>query len=182
MSIGVKWAHPAAAKTSTTRTYTDLDPLHWDADALFIQVNDSGNVQRAMGNHNGGMKPAAPVDQGLHGQFGLRIEIACGLIQNQDGWVRQNRSRDGDSLPLSAGQSETAFTNDRFISLRKTIDELVHTRFSCGRAHIRRASVRPAQTNIFGDGSVQQNDVLRDKTDLAPKARQRVVLNVDSVD
>ena len=108
--------------------------------------------------------------------------MACGLIQHQDRRIGKNCSSDGDSLALSSGQSQTAFANDGFISYWKMIDELVHTGGPCGVAHVGSRGIRPAEPDIFGDGSVQQNNFLRYKSDLAAKTLKRVVLNVDSID
>src|SRR3982751_4657639 len=60
--------------------------------------------------------------------FALRVEIARGFIENENLRRYEKRTRDGEALPLAAGQFDTALADDRLVLLRQPLDELVCVR------------------------------------------------------
>lgn len=67
-----------------------------------VGVFDGG---QAMGNHQRGAVLHQPVQCRLHRAFGLGVERAGSLIQNQDGGVFQQGAGDGQPLALAARQA-----------------------------------------------------------------------------
>ena len=71
---------------------------------------------------------------GLHELlFVFRVNIGCGLIQNDDGCVLHNRPGDRDALALAAGQVTAGGTADRLIAVLQPHYELVGSRISSRR-------------------------------------------------
>ena len=66
----------------------------------------------------------------------LRINISCCLIQNEDSWISEHRSCDGQSLTLSAAEPNSAFTDQSMHAIRKAIDKLKRIRDICGGTNI----------------------------------------------
>src|SRR5207237_6634522 len=60
----------------------------------------------------------------LNQRFALAVEARSRFIENQNFRLSQNRSRDGDALPLPAGKLDPALADDRVVFLLKAFDEL----------------------------------------------------------
>jgi len=43
-----------------------------------------------------------PLEPGLHGGLAQGVQCRCGLVEHDDRGVLQERTRDGDTLPLTA--------------------------------------------------------------------------------
>ena len=55
----------------------------------------------------------------LHQHLGFRVEVGGGFIQDEDGRVLQQCSRNGKTLALASAQLRSTFTDDRIVSLRQ---------------------------------------------------------------
>src|SRR5436190_9541801 len=60
-----------------------------------------------------------PVQRLLDEPFGLGVERACRLIEDEDRRVPQDRPRDRDPLLLAAREAVAALTDDRVVALRR---------------------------------------------------------------
>ena len=76
--------------------------------------------------------------------FGLGIQRAGRLVQNQDRRVAQHGPRDGEALPLAARHAHAALPDHRVVALRHLLDELVRHARSRAAASIRSAVRVPA--------------------------------------
>src|ERR1044071_1118134 len=68
----------------------------------------------------------------LDGRFGLRIEVAGRLVEQQDRRVLEQGARDRDTLLLSAGQAHAALAEVRVVAVRLRGEELVGLGRTCG--------------------------------------------------
>lgn len=103
---------------------TRVDPRTKDAalvhDHNAVGVFDGG---QAMGNHQRGAVLHQPIQCRLHRAFGLGVERAGSLIQNQDGGVFQQGAGNGQPLTLPAGQPHAVFANQGVKALRHGFDK-----------------------------------------------------------
>src|SRR5215469_7833737 len=86
----------------------------------FLQYDDLVRVldrRQAMGDDQHGAVLHQVVDGVLHEALRLGIELAGGLVQNEDGRVPQHRPGDGDPLALAPGQPRPALAEDGVVSL-----------------------------------------------------------------
>src|SRR5271155_4940517 len=60
--------------------------------------------------------------------FALRIEARSGFVENEDAWIRENRSRNRDALFLSAAQAHAPLAYDGVVFIWKAVGELIHAR------------------------------------------------------
>src|SRR5262245_31919978 len=134
-----------------------------------------------MRNHDGGANTSTLIDQGLHGHFGLRVQAACGFVEHQDRRVQKNSAGDGETLAFARGKQRASLTDDGVIGLRPSTDEFFYTRRLGRSAYFVGCRLRSAESNVFGDGSIEQNGVLAYKRDFAAKSIECVVANVDSI-
>ena len=85
-----------------------------------VRVPDGGQPVR---HHQGGAPLHQPVEGGLDGHLGLRIQGRGRLVQQQDWRVPQQRARQHDALALAAGELPAAFAGIRVIPLGQRGDE-----------------------------------------------------------
>ena len=102
----------------------------------------------------------------LNNGFGLRVERARRLVQDQDARVFQKDARDRDALAFAAGELVAAVADDRLVPLRQRADDVVDVgglrrRFDLG---LRRAE--PAVADVPGHGVVKKVRLLRHDPDV----------------
>ena len=61
-----------------------------------------------MGDDEGGASFHQAIEGFLHQPFAVGVEAGCGLIQDQDGGISQQRPGDGDALALASTQLAAA--------------------------------------------------------------------------
>src|SRR6266481_5889335 len=90
--------------------------------------------------------------QGFHEQtFGLTVERAGGLIENENGRIFQQSSGDCQPLPFTARKSATVFPKYCVVRSREALDKIVSVGvLSCGFDLLRRGA-GPSISNIVGN-------------------------------
>ena len=132
-SLSVTYVTPAVIADVTERIVAAVDPQRIilfgsqargdaaagsDLDLLVIQ--DSPHSDREIRRR---------IEQRLlDRRFGLRIECAGGFVQQQDRCIPQQRTGDGDALPLSAGQAHAALAEFGGVPAGLGDDEVVRLR------------------------------------------------------
>src|SRR3546814_5402204 len=81
----------------------------------FVGIDNGG---QAMRDDKRGAMARNLIQFELNGALGARIERAGGLIENQDGWILEQCSGDGDALLFAAGQFQAAFAHLGLIAVR----------------------------------------------------------------
>src|SRR5690242_18591700 len=138
--------------------------------------------RKAVGDHNHGAVLHQIGKRLLYQHFTLGVEVAGGLVQNQDGRVLDQRPRDGDALALAAAELEAASADHGLIAVRQTRDEIVRQRGFGGGADGLGRHVRAAIRNVVGDRVVEDKGFLRDDADLRAQAGKRYGADVAAID
>src|SRR5664280_3786954 len=100
----------------------------------------------------------------LDAYFRSVIDAACGFIENQNGWICQDHTCDGQQLLLTSRDIGGLFIEDGIVSFRQTSDEVIGMR-SLGSSHdlLLRRVVAPIG-NIFTNRTVEKPGILEDHT------------------
>src|SRR5690606_9888630 len=114
-----------------------------------------------------GGAPAAEVleavaDEGL----ALGVEAGGGLVEDEDAGVGDDRTRDGDALPLSAGELDAALADDGVVAVVEALDELIAVRDAGGGADLLDAGAGARERDVLADGAVEEEVVLEDDAEL----------------
>ena len=75
----------------------DAPPIYGD------DLVSMANCTEPVRNDDHGSARAYGLHVPLNDAFGLEIERARGLVENENAWVGEQRASDGDPLPLSPG-------------------------------------------------------------------------------
>ena len=96
----------------------------------------------------------------------LGIERARWFVEDEERRVGQQRARDGDPLPLTAGEIRAAFGQHGLIAIRQRVNEFGGARVFGRSFDFRSRCVLPAIGEIFCDGRRQHEAVLRDEREM----------------
>ena len=91
----------------------------------------------------------------LNHRFALAVKTGGSLVQNQEARIRQNRTGNGDTLTLPPRQLDATLTDDRVISVRETMDELVAVGDTTYPFYLRAGRMAPSKTDIRGNRPVE---------------------------
>src|SRR5664280_2324114 len=96
--------------------------------------------------------------------FRSGIDAACSFIENQNGWICQDHTSDGQQLLLTSRDIGGLFIEDGIVSFGQTPDEVIGMR-SLGGSHdlLLRSVVAPVG-NILTDRAVEEPGILQDHT------------------
>ena len=125
-------------------------------DAALAQHQDAVGVShrgQAMGDDEAGAVVHQALQRLLHQRLRFAIERAGGLVQDQDSRVLQQRPRDGDALPLPAGEVDSALAQQRFIAIWQGEDELVCIGRLRRRDDFVVAGIGPAVRDVLADAA-----------------------------
>ena len=150
-------------------------------------VHDQQPVQRA---HRGQPvrhhQRAAAFHQALHGlldqHLAFAVQAGRGLIQDQDGRVREEGARDRHALALAAGQLHAALAHHRVIALGQAHDEVVRAGLPRRVLDLGLRRAGPAVGDVLGQRAVEQDGLLLHDRDLTAQRgllRLGDVLSVD---
>ena len=132
---------------------------------------DLTNSRKTMGDDDRG-SAFAQDSQGLLDQvFRQGIETRGRLVEHEDRFVGKNRSRDGDSLALTAREFDASFADEGLISLIELRDELVGMRAACGLADLVERRGGAAVGDIIGERTTKENRLLGHDRDHRPPVR-----------
>src|SRR5213596_2282380 len=154
-------------------------------DATFLQqqheicVRDRGQV---VCDHETGLAGHQAIECLAHGRLAFHVETGHRLVQNQDRGVANERARDGDALPLPAGEGRAPLADDAVVPVFQLTDELVGVGGLGRRDDLVRARFGAAVRNIFPDGRAEQQRLLEHEPDLAPQRLAAIMADVDPVD
>ncbi len=154
------------------------------ADTPVMHDNDIVRVldrREAVGYHD--RSPAGhQLFQGvLDPLFGFRINIRCGLVQNQDGRIKRQRPREGQQLSLSSREGRSALADPFVVTVRKPFDEFARVDLPRGLANLPVADLLAAQPDITLDIARENEYVLLHLPDGAADLLPRHFLNINAV-
>gem|GEM_PF-2790813 len=137
-------------------------------DASFIKNQDAirtaGGI-KAMGDHDPGTPTQQILERGADQLFGLGIERGGRLVKDQDRRVFDQRTGDGDPLPLAGRQACSVLAEPRVIGIRQAGDEPVRMDGpGRGLDPLSRDVCAPVG-DVVVNGIVEEHGVLRHQTD-----------------
>ena len=142
----------------------------------------SRTVAEAVGDDEG--RPALhQVGEGLlHQPLGLGVERGGGLVEDEDGRVLEQGARDGDALPLPAGEPAPPLADHGVVAARQVEDEVVGEGRARRRLDARLVHVVEAVGDVGAHGVVEEHRLLGHEADLLAQARERDLADVHAVD
>ena len=102
------------------------------------------------------------VQRSLHKAFGLVVQRAGCLVQNQHGRIFEEQPRNGNALLLTAAELDSALAANRVVAVFKSHDKIVRACELCRGDYFFVGRVASAVKDIFFDGAVEKVDVLLD--------------------
>src|SRR5215510_3581870 len=153
---------------------------HFD-DAPVLQHHDLVGIadgREAVGNHNGGTSLQDALQGTLDEHFRVRIDIRCGLVQDENTGVANNGAGKAEQLPLTNAQVHAALGEGRIIALRQCHDKVVRPHRLGGGDHVRIAGGGAGVADVLLNGPGKQVGFLEDHAHLA---YQRLALHVPDV-
>ena len=122
-----------------------------------------------MGDHYGRTVLHQVLQRFLYQTFGFRIQGGCGLIQDQDRGILQDRTGDTDSLALSTRQFSTSVTYIGIVTFLTRYDKIVSVSDAGGFLHLFHRSSFHSKSDIVEEGIVKQDSLLIDISHQSPK-------------
>ena len=153
------------------------DPALIDEDDLVGE----GNARRAVGDYDNRrrqLRVAQPLeDSRLH----RRINSGSGVVQNQQARLADQRPRQGNPLPLPAGETRAPFAKYGVIAFRQFEDEFVGAGEFCGSNHL--LIIREhSESDIAAYRVIEEERLLGDVRHLAGQSRPRKAAQIPAVD
>src|SRR5205085_12152009 len=116
----------------------------------------AGDRAEAVGDDEGGAALEQVGQRRLDELLALGVEVAGGLVEDQDLRVGQDRAGDADALALAAGQLEPALADERVVALGQSVDELVGVGAAGGVADVGLGGAAAAVGDVLADRAVEQ--------------------------
>ena len=137
-----------------------------------IQDDDSIRVlngRESMCDHQG-RSILHQIAQGqLYDPFRLGVECRRRFIEDQKRRITKNGSGNRQALPLATRKFEAAFPDDRIVPFRQTENKVMSLgQFRC-LLDIGLAGTGPSERNVASDGIIEQDNLLRDDSDMGPQ-------------
>ena len=136
----------------------------------------------AVGDADDGAVFGEVVDGFLDFGLGLGIERGGGFVEDEDGGVADEGAGDGDALALAAGEALAAFAEGGVVALREGLDEVVGVGFAGGGDDFLARGADFAEGDVFGDGGVEEEDVLADEGEVGAEVGDAEGFERDAVD
>ena len=135
-----------------------------------------------MGDDDGRAVLGQAVKRRLNLTLGLRVHRGRRFVEDEDARVLEHGARDGDALPLAAGQVLVAEADHRLVAVGVFDDEIVRRR-DFGRVDdllVGRVGARVA--DVFHNRAAEQVGLLRDDGNHPVQRGEGQLPQVDAVD
>src|SRR6185437_9514415 len=126
--------------------------LHEPAVVEHQDLVRAGDRRQAVRDHERGAPRAQPPESIANERLALAVQTRCGLVQNEDAGIGQQRPGDRHALPLAAAQPHAAFTHHRVEPFGEAVNELVAVREPRGLADLGHGGARHGERNVLRDG------------------------------
>ena len=107
-----------------------------------------------------------PCDVAVHDGFAVGVKRTRGLVENENGWIDDQRSRDRKALPLPSGKIGRSFIDTGFITARQFVDELLGARQTRRLDDVIKSGVRHGRTNVLAYRSAKKKILLQNDADV----------------
>ena len=155
-----------------------------DDAAVFDDDNHVGAGDRAqpVGDDEARSSAHQMAEALLNQPLAFRVEIAGGLVENQQLGVGQDRPGDRQSLPLAAAEPHAAFANHGLHTVGHAVDELGGIGGFGGGADFAFGRVAPRIGDVLSDRAVEQKHILLDNPEQRTKRFDVVIPQIAAVE
>src|SRR5690606_8507390 len=136
----------------------------------------------AVRDQNEGLVLAGGPQARLELGFALVVHIAAGLVQQQDLGIVDQGARDGDRLPLPAGQGIATLADDHVVALGVAGGEFIHSRQGGGGQDVLVRGEGRGDGQVVLERAVEQHRILGHIADGAPDVGRIDLVEIDAVD
>lgn len=112
----------------------------------------------------------------------LGVEVAGGLVHDEDARVAEDGARNTDALALAAGELDAALSDDGVVAVLRPCYELLGLCDGGSGGDFGPRSARTAVLDVFGDTAGEESNVLRHDGDLLAETALRHVAYVYTID
>ena len=137
---------------------------------------------QALRDDEGGAARQQPAQGIVNQLLGVRIDAGGGVVEDQDARIHQNGPRNGDPLPLAAGQSYAALAHHGVVALVQAHHVVVDAGRLRRRVHVGVGGVRGAERNVVPNAGGKQHRILHHDPDLRAQRCDGHLAHVDAVD
>ena len=135
-----------------------------------------------VGDGDGGAAAGQGLEGLLNRLFAFGVDVAGGLVEDQDRRIVEDRPGDREALPFAAGETRAALAEPGVVAERRVEDELVGLgRFGGGDRLLGRAGGQ-AVNQIVPDRAAEQERLLQHDADLLAELLRRELAYVNAVD
>src|SRR5262249_5985093 len=113
--------------------------------------------------------------------FRVGVDLRHRFVEDENRRIMENRPGNGDALLLPAGETHAMFANASLVAFGEVLDEVVGISTPSGVEDLFLGGVARAIRDVVVDGVGEEEGVLRNKTDLFPKAAKADRRDVDAV-
>ena len=139
------------------------------------------NGAQTVGDHQTGAALHHALQRLLDQRFALGVEVAGGLVQDQDARVFEDDPRDGHPLLLAAGEPVPPLADDRVIAIGQLGDEVVDVGGAAGGLQFGLRRIGPGIEQVGADGVVEEVGLLGHHADIGRQGGQRDVAQIVAV-
>ena len=119
---------------------------------------------------------------GANQLIGFGVDRGRGIVENKDLRLFQQRTRNAQTLALTAGNVGTALFDVRIVLVGEFLNEAVGLRKLACVTNLFISGVRIAPTQVFGNGSGEQHVLLQYHGDLIAQYFQIVIAHIHAAD
>ena len=150
-------------------------------------VHDENHVGFLHGGHTLGDDDLRGVGNlmmecGANQLIGFGVDRGRGIVENKDLRLFQQRTRNAQTLALTAGNVGTALFDVRIVLVGEFLNEAVGLRKLACVTNLFISGVRIAPTQVFGNGSGEQHVLLQYHGDLIAQYFQIVIAHIHAAD
>src|SRR5215471_1568998 len=114
--------------------------------------------------------------------FRVGIHARQSIIENQNSGIAQNSTGNCGPLLLTTRQCNSAFAHHRVEFVRKALNIRFDVRYGCRTNDLLVRGGLDTERDVLSDRFSEQERVLRNESDSAPKSRKRNALDRNTVD
>jgi hypothetical protein len=140
------------------------------------------NRRKAMGDDEGGAACQEPPEGDLDSALRADVHTRRCLVEDQDARIGEQGACEGDELTLAQGQPRSALGHLRLVPVLEGGDELVRADSLRGCNDLRLRCVGAPERDVLADGPGEEEALLGNDSELAPKALLRYLAQIMAVD
>src|SRR5262249_45437304 len=135
-----------------------------------------------MSDADGGSSFHQVLECSLDGALRFGIQRTHRLVEDENGSVFQQGTRDGDALALAAGESDAFCACGTFVALRFLENEFMSAGMPGSLLDFGIARARTPKSDVVANGIVEENGLLRDQSVLLAKVCNCPRANIGAAD